>query len=87
MRNLFPKAQPPETVIQDVAPESDFGKSYTFRLRQHISGDFNMGKGFSGLWELAMLDQKGHVVKMIADADTLQYCLENLSGEIENDGF
>lgn len=86
MRNLFPQAQPPKTA-QEVAPEGDFGKVYTFRLRQHRAGDFNMGKGFSGLWELCMLDEKGRVVKTIADADGLQYCLENLSGELENDGF
>lgn len=58
-----------------------FDKAYTFRLRRHKGGSFN------GLWELTILDKKGQVSKMISDADSLVYCLENLQGEMESEGF
>lgn len=62
-------------------PSSQFGPSYTFKLRQYKEGNF------SGLWELTLIDRLGKVQKMISDADALTYCLENLQGELENDGF
>lgn len=62
-------------------PSSQFGKSYTFKLRQHISGNFR------GLWELSLIDKGGKVEKMISDADALNFCMENLMGELETDGF
>jgi len=58
-----------------------FGKTYTFRLRQHDQDNF------AGLWELCILSPQGKVVKTISDADALPYVLENLQGELENDGF
>lgn len=62
-------------------PSSQFGKSYTFKLRQHKEGNFR------GLWELSLIDKNGKVDKMISDADALNFCLDNLMGELENDGF
>jgi hypothetical protein len=58
-----------------------FGKTYTFRLRQHH------GDNFAGLWELAILNKMNHPIKVISDADALNFCMENLMGELENDGF
>ncbi len=62
-------------------PSSQFGTTYRFKLRQHTQGNF------SGLWELALIDDLGKVKKIISDADALPYVLENLQGELENDGF
>lgn len=62
-------------------PSMAFGKTYLIKLRQHKTGPF------PSLWELTLLDKFGKVEKMIADADALNYCLENLQGELENDGF
>ena len=58
-----------------------YGKGYNFRLRQH------KGDNFAGLWELAMLDPKGNILKIISDADALNFCIENLMGELEADGY
>lgn len=74
-----PKVSPPKPVNQK--PSAQFGKTYNFKLRQHISGNF------PGLWELSLINKEGKVEKMISDADALPYCLENLQGELENDGF
>lgn len=59
-----------------------FDKAYTFRLRRHATGST-----FPGLWEMTMLDPKGKVIKTISDADALNFCMENLMGEMENEGF
>jgi hypothetical protein len=62
-------------------PKEEFDKTYTFRLRRHQGGSFG------GLWEMVLLTPAGKVLKEITDADALPYCLENLQGELENDGF
>lgn len=49
-------------------------KGYTFRLRQHLDGNFH------GLWELAMLDEKGKVAEIPEDANGLSFCLESIEG-------
>lgn len=71
--------------MQELKPsptkESVFGRTYNFRLRQHKKGNF------SGLWELAIVDARGNVVKMISDADALNFCFDNMMGELENDGY
>lgn len=67
-----------------VAPEKakyEFDKSFTFRLRRISSGNF------ASLWELARLNRVGGVEKIISDADALPYCVENLMGELEAEGF
>ena len=69
----------PQTTNQK--PSSQFGPSYTFKLRQHKEGNFR------GLWELSLIDNLGKVKKMVSDADALPYCLENLQGELESDGY
>jgi hypothetical protein len=63
--------------------DKKFDASYTFRLRRHQGGSF------SGLWELTRLrdNPKAEVVKMIEDANALNYTMENLMGELETDGF
>lgn len=66
---------------QPQKPKYEFDQSYTFRLRRHKAGSF------SGLWELAMLDQSGQVLKIISDADALNFCMDNVMGELEGDGF
>ncbi len=78
-----------ETVIESAAdravvpvPESIFGKTFTFRLRQH-----NKKSNFSGLWELAILDNAGNIAKLISDADALNFCIDNLMGELETEGY
>lgn len=63
-------------------PDSIFGRSFTFRLRQH-----NKKSNFPGLWELAILDGKGEVAKLISDADALNFCIDNLMGELESEGY
>jgi hypothetical protein len=63
------------------APKYEFDKTYTFRLRKHKSGNF------SGLWELTLLDKKGNVERLISDADALNFCMDNMMGELEGDGF
>lgn len=60
---------------------SQFGPSFTFRLRKHIKGNF------SGLWELSILDLNGMAKKVVSDADALNFCLENLQGELEAEGY
>ncbi len=70
-----------DQAIQPPKVKQVYGQVYMFRLRQH------KGPNFSGLWELAMLSPHGKVEKVISDADALPYCLENMQGEIENDGF
>lgn len=57
-----------------------FGHTYFIRLRQHADH-------FSGLWDLEFLTPSGQVKKTISQADNLNICIENLQGEIENDGF
>lgn len=66
-----------------VKPQSTFDKTYTFRLRRHKGGSFH------GLWELAILkdDQQARIKKTISDADALNFCLDNLMGELEADGY
>lgn len=63
-------------------PDSMFGCTFTFRFRQH-----NKTSNFSGLWEFAMLDENGKVTKLISDADALNFCIDNLMGELESEGF
>jgi hypothetical protein len=58
-----------------------FDKTYVFRLRRHNKDNF------SGLWELCILGPKGQVVEQLTDADALNYCLENMQGRLETDGF
>lgn len=60
---------------------SQFGKTYTFRLRQHKEPPFR------GLWELSLVNHMGRVDKMISDADALNFCIDNLMGELETDGY
>ncbi len=75
--------QIPDTkpIVTNQKPASQFGKTYRFKLRQHIQGNFK------GLWELNLIDDLGKVEKVISDADALNYCLENLMGELEADGY
>lgn len=61
----------------------EFAKPYTFRLRMHIGGPF----AGQSLWEGAMLDSKGKVLKIISDADKLENCLDNFVGELQADGY
>lgn len=74
-------------ILKTLAEKSTytFGKTYIFRLRQHI------GDNFSGLWDLDILDEKGieraRVNEVIGQADNLNINLENLGGKIENDGY
>lgn len=63
------------------ADADKFDQTYTFRVRRHRQGSF------AGLWELCLLDEVGRVKKMISDADALIFCMENLMGELEMDGF
>ena len=59
----------------------EFDKSYTFRLRRHKSGPF------SGLWELTKLNKVGGIEKMMKDADALNFCMDDVMGELEEEGF
>lgn len=71
-------------MVKSEAPEKEaptFGAAYYYRLRQHSGGPFK------GLWELTRLNKMGHPIKVISDADALNFCLENLMGEMEIDGF
>lgn len=82
------KSNPPsqaKTAAAPARPKFDFDKTYTFRVRRH-TGKSADGT-FGGLWELTLLDEKGNVTKTLADADALVYCLENVQGELENEGF
>jgi hypothetical protein len=82
MANQKPIVTPPkqqEMPLENKA--ATFGPSFTIRLRQHKEGNF------SGLWELSILNQYGLIEKMISDADALTYCLENLQGILEDEGF
>ncbi len=74
-----PQVIKPPTTNQK--PASGFGRTYRFKLRQHKEGNF------SGLWELSLIDNLGKVEKLISDADALNFCMENLMGELENDGY
>lgn len=71
----------PKQPLTNQKPSTQFGKTYRFKLRQHSQGNFR------GLWELSLIDNLGKVEKMISDADALNYCLENLQGELEADGY
>lgn len=67
------------------AVDKKFGATYVFRLRKHNGGPF------PNLWELSILDPKGcekaQVKKLISDADSLVYCLDNMQGQLEDDGL
>lgn len=76
---------PKPTMATPATPQEKdiFGPSYTFRIRRHVGGHW----GGQGLWELALLNDNGAVKKLISDADGLTFCLDNLMGELESDGF
>ncbi len=59
----------------------EFDHVYNFRLRRIKGGSFH------GLWELCLMDDHGDIIKTLSDADALNYCIENLQGELETDGF
>lgn len=59
----------------------EYDKTYLFRLRRIKSGNF------AGLWELCKMSPTGQVEQTISDADNLNFCIENMQGELENDGF
>ena len=71
--------EPPKMAL--IGPK--MSKGYTFRLRQHLTGNFH------GLWELAILNanDQGSAYKIISDADALNFCMENLMGELEAEGL
>lgn len=83
-----PRSKPSiESVAVAQAPESttvhwEYGQSFTFRLRR-----VRVPQEFRGLWELALLDDDGNIKKRISDADALNFCLDNLMGELETEGF
>lgn len=72
-----------QTLSEDEEKKSKFGKEYFFSLRQHNRGPFR------GLWELNVIaiPRFFKTKKVLTDADALNFCLENLQGEIEADGF
>ena len=71
--------------LKETAPTFNFDYEKIYRLRRHKGGSFN------GLWELAEMENTRKagfkIKKMIANADGLVYCLENIQGELEADGF
>lgn len=77
------KAPLPSAPAKKADSPYTFAKAYTFRIRLHIGGPF----AGQSLWELAMLDEKGRVTKIVADADKLDNCLDNLTGEFQADGY
>lgn len=78
-----PQSSNLELVDPATAPKFEFGKPYTFRLRMHVKGPF----AGQSLWEGAMLDEKGHTVKVVSDADKLENCIDNFIGELQADGY
>ena len=58
-----------------------FSESFTFRFRQYKNTNF------AGLWELAILDKKGHIEELICDADALPNVLEAIENIFTNRGF
>lgn len=71
----------PETPAPGGIPDAVFDASYIFRLRRHRGGSFN------GLWELTRLNRYGEVEEIIADADALNFAVDNMIGKLEGDGF
>jgi len=71
--------RPPTKVIPEPPIQGDL--AITFRVRRHSAGSFK------GLWELAIMDEKGRVKEVISDADALLYCLDNLHGILEDQGL
>lgn len=65
----------------DQVQKLEYDKTFTYRLRRITGGNF------SGLWELARLNRMGHVEKLLSDADALNFCMENLQGDLEEEGF
>lgn len=59
-----------------------YGQTFIFRFRR-----IKQPIEFNNLWNLDCIDEAGNVVKQIADADALNFCLENLTGEFEAAGF
>jgi hypothetical protein len=72
---------------QAVAEKSTFhfGKTYVILLRQHQNDPFH------NLWEAALLDPKAvpldKKIKVIDDANALNFAIENIMGEFESDGY
>jgi len=58
-----------------------YGDYFSFRVRQWKNTQF------AGLWELCVIDNKGHVIEQVTDADALSNCLENIGAILENRGF
>jgi hypothetical protein len=76
-----PSTEPFVTPPPLAPPKFTYGKTYLFRFRQHD------GDNFSGLWDLTLISPKGNEIKDIAHADALNFCMDNLQGELEGDGF
>lgn len=68
-------------VAEPEKPTTQFDQTYHFRLRRHKGGNFH------GLWELTLLNKMGHPLKVVDDANALNFVMDNLQGEIEADGF
>lgn len=64
-----------------VISSNKFREPFYFRFRQHKDDNFG------GLWELAVVDNKGKVDEVITDADTLSSVLDAISRIFENAGF
>jgi len=64
-------------------PPSKFKLSdgYTFRLRQHLDHP-----SFHGMWELALMDDRGRVKTILEDANGLSFCLESIEGVLVSEG-
>lgn len=66
----------------EVAPKIAPAKSpeFTFRFRQHISGNF------PGLWELSRMYLNSPGFEVLIDADNLSACLDAVSSIFEEGG-
>lgn len=77
--------QRPSPPPANTAPVKEFDPEFVFRLRRHKGGNFR------NLWECTMLDPKtckdAPVIKVLDDANALNYAMDNMQGEIEILGF
>lgn len=58
-----------------------YDKVFTFRIRKHVEDS-----SFRGLWDLDVINQKGQITNL-CHADALPFCIENMQGFLESEGF
>lgn len=83
-----PKTSPlePKLTSAERAPHPVFEPEFIFRIRRYKAGHH-----FHNLWEATLLDPRAcrdtMVIKTLDDANALNFCMDNIQGHLEAEGF